>query len=114
MALRDQLVGKVSTMLVPPPPGSRVRDGGRVCPGKFPLGASVRSVFKQIAGSQKLLQWPTALLKAKSQLLGLLLGYTGNSQLEGVGDGREEVVCLPRSCGGEAFPEDPQGPLSAS
>ena len=96
----------------PPVPG--VGDGGRVCPGKCPLGASVRSVFKQIAGSQKLLQWPTALLKAKSQLLGLLLGYTRNSQLVGVGDGREEGVCLPRSCGGEAFPEDPGGPLVAS
>ena len=35
---------------------SGVGDGDRVCPGKCPLGASVRSVFKQIARSQKLLQ----------------------------------------------------------
>lgn len=69
----------VSMMLAPHPrpyPGLKVEGRDRACPHNCPLGTWVTSVLRQQASIE-----PLQLLtgrKAKSSLLGLLLGYTWN------------------------------------
>ena len=50
VALANHLLGKVSSVLAPQYPGWGM---GSVCPGKYPLGSSVRWVLKQTVGSQQ-------------------------------------------------------------
>ena len=50
VALADHLLGKVSSVLAPRYPGWGM---GSVCPGKYPLGSSVRWVLEQTVGSQQ-------------------------------------------------------------
>ena len=92
----------------PPVPG--VGDGGRVCPGKCPLGASVRCVLEQIARYQLAPSIANNTVESQELTVGPVARIHSELSVGGRGMGaRKECAC--QGSGVEGAPRGPSRTL---